>query len=980
MSENTLEFQIKRLVLVDSAGFCYVELPVDDHAILLGNGNLGKSSLLNSLRLFLLPENNFKNSKNKFAFATPKRDGYYDNEESYAHYFPSKFSYLILEASKMITGKEEVHCQILHKSSGHLSYERIFTPLPYEKIRKLFWDGNDEEEGIGYRVDELSSGGLFKALKALDKSTISVKDPAKLKTLLYEKDIQSEAARRYSLFPLAERDDARIESLRTLILLLFDMNASSEPVARAVANIIEADKKFVDDVLDFDIEQFLQKHDDLKQQDVALTRIENMQDKFDRLNNDFKQYGQLADSEKQFAIFYQQLGEKLQSQIQLQNEKALARKTSQEQEKGLGKQYKSHSDDHKKLEGELKGFKRQQDKAQAAVEKADSLLVSYPDIPLDEVLDMIKSDVEDNTQKLQALENESQKAVRINELKNRIHKNRFDREKRQANIDNQHFSLEQQLPDGSWQVLAAINKKLALANPQRELTESETAAFIGFSDLFDQQPNNIEIFNERFEKQSGSMARNDEEVVRQLDSQIHADTRELDQLEKGHSSAINKANDIKLLEREIQQAKQELAVISDLEFNRKTVQSLVQPIKESEQNFAVVAQKMAQAENALNQARGELNQHNIEYNEIQKSVGNKTDLKKRCEHMLTSMPRLAVAIKQTYSDAPAFELTTGELNELSDNLIKVTELGSKLIIGLREFITERVVEDDHGVVAESPDRHAIKETFRNLQVTFADLPSRRNVLAEQVRTHNESVQGYANILQKNHEHIKRFEAQLNRDFSEIEINDLEGIEVNIHIDKRFENLVHDSANLDLHSDSMLPDKFYERLQGFANEFFKSGTTARLTMDKVINNLSYRTRKRFQTNWQTKQQSNSTTALINLKLVQILLSKLRSNICTMMFPLVLDEVATVDVNQFDWLLDDIKQSGFNLFAASTHSASPELIYKIGRHHELGEMRTAKPYSSERTMVYWGGAEYFDDSEQSQALEQIGIFEATDEQTV
>jgi hypothetical protein len=115
-------------------------------------------------------------------------------------------------------------------------------------------------------------------------------------------------------------------------------------------------------------------------------------------------------------------------------------------------------------------------------------------------------------------------------------------------------------------------------------------------------------------------------------------------------------------------------------------------------------------------------------------------------------------------------------------------------------------------------------------------------------------------------------------------------------------------------------------------------------------------KKEQTQWQTKQQSNSTTALINLKLVQILLKRLRASGYDLMLPLVLDEVATVDVKQFDWLLNDIKTSGFNLFAASTHSASSQLIYKIGRYHEIGAMRTEKPYSKERTLVYWGGAEY------------------------
>ena len=56
------------------------------------------------------------------------------------------------------------------------------------------------------------------------------------------------------------------------------------------------------------------------------------------------------------------------------------------------------------------------------------------------------------------------------------------------------------------------------------------------------------------------------------------------------------------------------------------------------------------------------------------------------------------------------------------------------------------------------------------------------------------------------------------------------------------------------------------------------------------------------------------------------------------------------------IDMCEKSRFNLFAASTHSASSQLIYKIGRYHEIGAMRTEKPYSKERTLVYWGGAEY------------------------
>ncbi len=977
MSDH-FEFEIKRLVLVDSAGFCYVDLPVDDHAILLGEGNLGKSSLLNSLRLFLLPENNFKNSRHKFAFSTPKRDGFYDNEESYGHYFPSKFSSLILEVSNNMGGSVQTHCQILQRSSGHLAYERIFTPLKYQQIRHLFWDGDNDEDGIGYRVDGLSSTSVFNALKALDKNTISVKDPAKFKTLLYANDFLSPAAMRYSIFPLAESDEARIESLRTLILLLFEMNASSGPVAHAVANIIEAQKKFADDVLDFNIEVFLQKHNDLKQQDIDLNRVENLGDKFRQLADQFKQYCTLADSELKFAAFVNQLTAAMTEQVSLLNLKATEAGQAQVKEREGSKQLKLLTDKGKKLEGEANGYQRQINKSQTSIDKAVNLLATYPDMPLAEVLELIESDIEDNNKRLAALESDSQKALRITELQNQIAANQAERQKRQDHLNNQQHALEQQLPGSSWQVLAAVNKKLALTNPMRELSDSEINAFVGFTELFEQDPTCVALFNERFSKQSGSMARNDEQAIGELDSTIHADERELMQLQQGHSNAINKANEVANLKRNIKQAHDEMSDIGELDFHQKTLKNLAAPLAAAQQALDSNNHEVEQTKTLLQDWSAEHQQLKAERDQIQTQVTQLNSLEQKSQHMITSQPRLAHALGLDLPNVGELALNDGVLQQISQDMTSVSDLREKLLFGLQSFINERVIDDEKGIFAESPDRKAISETFNLLADTFANLAGRRNMLSEQVRIHNESVQGYANILQQNHEHIKRFEKQLNRDFAEIEINDLDGIEVDIHIDKRFENLVSDIASVDLLSDSLLPETFYARLQSFAQNFFKSGATARLTMDKIISNLSYRTRKKDQSQWQTKQQSNSTTALINLKLVQILLRKLRANGCSLMFPLVLDEVATVDVKQFDWLLDDIKKSGFNLFAASTHSASSELIYKIGRYHELGEMRTARPYSAERSLVYWGGAEYF--SEGQLPGDQLGLLEALDEQTI
>ena len=92
-------------------------------------------------------------------------------------------------------------------------------------------------------------------------------------------------------------------------------------------------------------------------------------------------------------------------------------------------------------------------------------------------------------------------------------------------------------------------------------------------------------------------------------------------------------------------------------------------------------------------------------------------------------------------------------------------------------------------------------------------------------------------------------------------------------------------------------------------------------------------------------------------MQLLLNRLKTPDFHITFPLIHDELANINLDQFDWLLPHLTKQGFNLFSAGTHSTSPELIYKIKNFHEIGSMRTAYPYDKNRTVVYWGGTESF-----------------------
>jgi hypothetical protein len=108
---SNLFIGVKRVVAVDSSEFAYAELEVDAHCMLVAQGNVGKSSLINAIRLFFLPECSMAKQAVNFGFADSNGD-MYKSETTFNHYFPSKYSFLILEYEKRVY--DGAHCcQIL---------------------------------------------------------------------------------------------------------------------------------------------------------------------------------------------------------------------------------------------------------------------------------------------------------------------------------------------------------------------------------------------------------------------------------------------------------------------------------------------------------------------------------------------------------------------------------------------------------------------------------------------------------------------------------------------------------------------------------------------------------------------------------------------------------------------------------------------------------------------------------------------------
>lgn len=955
-------FALKKLVLVDSAGFCYSEIELDKHTILLGEGNVGKSSLLNCIRLFLLPEVNFNRAKDKFGFKSS--NGYeYDKNESFGHYFPSKYSHLIIEVEKVIAGKKSTHCQILSRGKN-LSFERIFTTLPYREIQPLFWQvEEDDEYHIGSRVDKLSTQEVFARIKAKDKHCLFVKDPQKLKELMYARDILSEVAMRYSLFPLNDASDENIESLRALILMLFDMETSSQGVAKAVANIVESEKKETSDALNFDIQSFMASHDRLKEEEQKLTDIENRTHEFNTLTQNFGEYSKLSAIEKRFVDFYLYLDNKLEEANRLVNASTQQAQELQKKLTPITEQIKTLNQQLFTANTNIKSTDKKLVATQKEVSKAETELSRYGDMTQQEVLSILDDDLNDIQEKIKALEDSDARRERIKTLEANIANEKVKQERIELEIKHSEFALQKQLPNDTLDLLNSINRRLVLSNPGKALEEHELSAIENFKDLFVEQGYSYDFWGQTFDKSSTRATRNLHRELEDITAEIKACVSEKESLEKQDSeNPLHTENRLQQFKKERQETERAKQLIVELDSNKAAIRIHQNQLEE---NQAIVTEVTPEVE--------KLSTRQSRYAELVESEKLNTEALKRKQSDMLLLQGKADVTRQTYpkiqrqleqqgtfNDTPA--LTPEHLLSLQTDLQQVEQLRTNIIESLKEFAREGFIEADPELFNSNPLPGVIHQSYTNLKQVFDELEGQQGLLRSKTKLHNESVSNYVDILDKNFEHIHRFENQLNRAFQGISVNDLTEIEVSIHIDERFKNLIaeiHKSYNE--FSEQALSDQFYQRLQAFSDAFFKEGERNKLVMSDVIKKVSYRVKKEGYENWQTKQQSTSTTALINLKLVRILLAKLRADSCMVKLPVIMDEAANINVDQYEWLLRDIRDSGFYLFTAGTHSSGAELVHMIGNHYDVDALKTAKPYVAERTRVVWNGPQSFYDEE-------------------
>ncbi|BDR36178.1 hypothetical protein PDY_32260 [Photobacterium damselae subsp. damselae] len=973
---DNLLISISRLIAIDSAGVAIAEIDLREGGILIGGGNIGKTSILNAIRLFLLPEENFKDSKNKFGFSD-KEGNFYSNDECFEHYFPSSTSFLILECDNYLGGPIP-HCQILYRgSSEKLDYRRLFTSLRYEQIRHLFWDDNAGDDGIGGRVNDLSLSKVQAYLKSHDKHFKPLVRSSAIRDIIYANQLLDIDAMRFCLFPLNSTKDADVDAFRALVRLLFDMKTGSDTVRLAVANIIESRKKERKDELNFDIDAFINHNEMLSRRELTLKKIESLRPVYEKLVLSHQELVNNKHAEDALMQYAMMLDSRIthEKQILEQEEKRL---TLQKGKVSSAKKACDGTlDKQKTLQGEINALSRRQKKLDDTVQKTSLIVNQYDESEtIESIVSGHREHLADKEQALALKQDAQKRQTELEDLKQEVGKLEEMEARYLTSINAQEYKLFNQLPESVWMKLAAVNLEIAESNPTRPLTLSEQQAIKSFTDLLEEQEQHYTLWGLELEAIQVDNRESDQIRLSKVQETLERKRkRMLDLSAMDSQSRFERVKDISVLETEIKRTRNEI--------------SLLLTYTNDSHQLTEINKELAEAEQARDSLGKQFNTQNEQLVQekllVEAQTGKLTEKKEQLEELNGYQVRVKAELQAHHLPVSDFSVLPDQTVDLSEetlhkrieSLYRKRQAKTDVTERLQDFVREQVLENDDKLMLSHLDDELLEHAFHQLQSRYQGLDEEFDILRKHFIEHKHSVHAIINELKNNREMVRQFEQSINRAFQGVVINDLSQVEAKIKVEARFDDLVNEIEFFDTHSDQKASEQFIDRLKAFSKKFFPEGKAALLTMEQIVSGISYRVKKQGQEGWETKSQSTSTIMLINIKLVEILLGRLRNSACSTQFPLVIDEGASVDSSQFDWLLPNMKQAGFRVLSASTNSASSEIIFKFGQHFRLDAMRTATPYSKARTIAFTGMPEGFVTKGSQLDREQLDMFGEADE---
>jgi len=956
-------FRFKQLVFVNSAAYAYTQIRIDQHTALFGENNLGKTSMLNALKLFLLPEVNFRNCGSKFNFRGTNGN-LYDGMASFRYYFPEDRTFIILEA-------ENPHgdfCIVLHRggATDKMEYARLVVPCPYARLEALFWDvdaGGDG--GIGAPVESMTLQGVKTVLREMGGEPLS--DPKTILERLFTNQPYDKKAGRYSLLPLRNGAGKReMDAWRKLVHLAFDISASDErTLPDTLATIIEGQKSRKEEELQLDLNAIVEEAYQLREEGDRITRIRNASDSWDKFNERFQCETQLR---SQAAKAYSDLNKSVETEdgrLTAAQETASHALTEAENRADAVERIKRESSNAvTKTDAEVVANRGLVEDLRKDINAAYATQREFPDgTPRQEIIKSLDEHIDQQSQAIKGYDDKAVAQKDYTRTCERLDKNTRIAKQLDEQLTNRTPTLLDDLIVSDASILNSLNRSLGTTHGV--LTHEQKQAFTQFSQQFRSEDGHlvlgdpqegIALSDIRYQEYNAEKTREDlRGRLDELNATIAQDKKQRDKLlEEATMGPEEIARRRNRAEKELSNAQKDKNALNALDANLQTLDSKEGELREKEETLEEQKRQRDKADAQWKEADDSCKKVRQDHKTLQREAQQVRLIRQRLDRIGKDANNVLEGRHNVIEPTPC-EVSEANIEALEMNVDELSAQRNNVHEQLRKLLTMNILHNaDSQAHLSSFTSDQVAEFHEQLKAVFDNLDTQEANYRHQVDRHNKTTHSQVEILRSAKQLVAAFISGINAEMGQFSISDLEEVRVDYKLHPRFEQLLADLEKADLLSDELQDNKVYEQLKAFQADFFNADarrTGILLSLDKILAGVHYKYRKRGEEGWTTNAQSNGTTMMITTNLLAVLMSRLMDGDAQVTMPLVMDEFGSLATQNMRTARQIAEQHGYCLFVANPNRDS-KITQVLGNYVHLGLFHATQAYAENRTVVHHG----------------------------
>ncbi|WP_411958833.1 hypothetical protein ACK56M_17850 [Pseudomonas sp. s4] len=947
-------FKIRQIVLVNSGAYCYAKIRIDQHTALLGANNSGKTSLLNALKFFLLPEENLNDCVRKFGFKNA--DGFYSKEQSFGFYFPDNSSFLILEA-------ENPHgpfCTVINPGLRSFSYERTCVPVPYSAIEHVFWDHESlANNGAGAPITGLSCATVAAQLKTV--GGLVVRDVENIKSRFYRHHPSRPDLGRFCLLPLSQGGKSReIEAWKKLIHLAFDIAAKDKrTLPDTIATIIEGKKDRKEAELNVNLPAILERYSALKSTKLRLQGVRAAKPLWDQfesryfalLDNGTALINQLQGAAATLEDLDGSHAERHQKKIEHYHATSLAAKALTIDAERIAAQCKEKIGGIRELERQF-GRIKQDSSALSAI------IHTYPNMATEEIIEAIEAATTEDQQKVVSLKDAE------------VFRQEFEQRARELNADQARAAVLKSilkdskstvldlLPVESSTVLYSLNP-VAFSIERDVLEEHQQAALRAFTALFGAHENALVFLDQTTPVpikayDAAMVTRERDEELATLSRRMRTNQQRITEMAGDARQSLDQlAMKVRVLESQIDKDKANIGLLKRKEF--------------VETEFARVKLELARANDELLQftaSHREISEQLAEAKELQGVANQELEASKQLSDKLSGWSRRVKELLFFRLDFLREGLASAEQQLINVDDTLINNLESRAYELSKDF--DALKKASGSLLDAVPDVETEFEPFSSATLTalrplyerYALLYGRLD-LEEYNHDHHVSEHNADTRLQmQSIEHAKRliadFIKRIESHLADIKVSNIDEVCIEYTLHPQFDELLKTVKSVNMLGVDLPADVLYERIGSFSSEFFDGDQRrdGRLNMARLLMGVEYKVKLAGRDYFTSESQSTGTSVMINSRLLAFLLKELLQVDTQVSLPLLIDEISNLDAKNLGAARDIAEADGFFIFGA-TPDLTPNIGKVIGNYVNLDYFRANElSYNRERTILYTG----------------------------